>query len=352
MTFGMRRLPALRGLLPAVCLLSGSLPALAAPEYEIGPADVLNVVVLGQTSMSGEMAVDADGMLSFPFLGRVKAAGLSPAELERKLITMLSDGYLKRPQVSVSVKQYRSQRVFVTGEVVRPGPYGLKPDRSLLTLLQDVGDLTPNVGHEVIVIRAPPPAPWAPTPAEATAAPVPPAESVPAAPPVVEPVGEDRSNGHDEDKRKKEKEKDKDREKDEEEAEAPPAPTPAPTPTPLARALYPGEVPGSQIFRLNLRDIRSGYPDKDMPLEVGDTVYLPKAAQFYVSGHVARPGAFRYEEGLTVFQALALAGNPTERGSNKVKLVRLVDGRRKEFRPKMTDPVLPEDTLHVPERFF
>jgi polysaccharide export outer membrane protein len=85
---------------------------------------------------------------------------------------------------------------------------------------------------------------------------------------------------------------------------------------------------------------------------VGDTVYLPKAAQFYVSGHVAKPGAYRYEEGLTVFQALALAGNPTERGSNKVKLVRLVDGKRKEFRPKMTDPVLPDDTLHVPERFF
>jgi polysaccharide export outer membrane protein len=372
----MSRSPAFRGLIAVVCLLSATSPSAAASEYEIGPADVLNVVVLGQAPMSGEMAVDGDGMLNFPFLGRVKASGLSPSELERKLITLLSDGYLKRPQVSVSVKQYRSQRVFVTGEVLRPGPYGLRPDRSLLTLLQDVGDLTPNVGHEVIVIRAPPPAPWTPIPPEAPSAEVaPPAaepepEPVPA-PPMVEPVGEDRSNGHDEDKPKKKKDRDKkarekeerekaerekaEREKEEREKEAAPeavAPTPAPTPTPLARALYPGEVAGSQIFRLNLRDIRSGYPDKDMQLEVGDTVYLPKAAQFYVSGHVARPGAFRYEEGLTVFQALALAGNPTERGSNKVKLIRLVDGRRKELRPKLSDPVLPEDTLHVPERFF
>jgi hypothetical protein len=157
-------------------------------------------------------------------------------------------------------------------------------------------------------------------------------------PATVPPAGEEGSNGSDHAARDAAR-------------EAPP-PTPVPTPTPLARPLYPGEVPGSQIFRLSLRDIRSGYPDKDMRLEVGDTVYLPKAAQFYVSGHVAKPGAYRYEEGLTVFQALALAGSPTERGSNKVKIVRLVDGRRKEFRPKMTDPVLPEDTLHVPERFF
>jgi polysaccharide export outer membrane protein len=289
-------------LLASGCLLAAA--AATAQEYEIGPADVLNVIVLGQPSMTGEMGVGADGMLSFPFLGRVKAAGLSPLDLERKLITLLSDGYLKRPQVSVTVKQYRSQRVFVTGEVQRPGPYGLRPDRSLLTLLQDVGDLTPNVGHELIVIRAPAPAP----------------------PPVVE----EGSNG----------------------ASSDAAATPAPTPSPRVGPLLPGEVDGSQIFRLNLRELRSGYPDKDMRLQVGDTVYLPKAAQVYVTGHVARPGAYRYEEGLTVFRALALAGSPTERGSSKVKIIRLVDGKRQEFKARMSDPVLPEDTLHVPERFF
>jgi polysaccharide export outer membrane protein len=282
-------------------------------DYEIGPADVLNVTVLSQAAMSGEMTVEPDGMLNFPFLGRVKASGLSPAELERKLVTLLADGYLKRPQVSVAVKQYKSQRVFVAGEVLHPGPYGLRPDRSLLTLLQDVGELTPNVGHEVIVIRAPAPTPW------------PAAEGTPA--------GEEPAAGGSE-------------------SPSAPPPAPAPTPTPRAGAPYPGEVPGSQIFHVNLRDVRSGYPDKDMKLQVGDTVYLPKAAQVYVSGYVARPGAIRYEEGLTVFQALALAGSPTDRGSTKVKIIRLVDGKRKEIRPKMTDTLLPEDTLHVPERFF
>jgi polysaccharide export outer membrane protein len=310
----MRHAAALTGLLASSCLLAAT--ATTAQEYEIGPADVLNVIVLGQAPMTGEMAVDADGMLNFPFLGRVKASGLSPGQLERKLITLLSEGYLKRPQVAVTVKQYRSQRVFVTGEVQRPGPYGLRPDRSLLTLLQDVGDLTPNVGHEVIVIRAPLAPTWTPAPAEGAA-------------------GEEAGNGGTGD----------------DVAKAAPPP-PAPEPTARTTPFLPGEVTGSRVFRLNLRDIRSGYPDKDMRLEVGDTVYVPKAAQIYVSGHVAKPGAYRYEEGLTVFQALALAGSPTERGSGKVKIIRLVDGKRKEFRPKMTDPMLPEDTLHVPERFF
>src|SRR5262245_55909433 len=82
---GMSRVAALRGLLVLVCLLHATSRSAAAQEYEIGPADVLNVLVLGQAPMSGEMAVDGDGMLAFPFLGRVKASGLSPSELERKL---------------------------------------------------------------------------------------------------------------------------------------------------------------------------------------------------------------------------------------------------------------------------
>jgi polysaccharide export outer membrane protein len=111
-------------------------------------------------------------------------------------------------------------------------------------------------------------------------------------------------------------------------------------------------VPGSQVFRVNLRELRAGYPGKDLRLEVGDTVYFPKAAQIYVTGQVARPGAYRYEEGLTVFQALAAAGSTTERGSTKVRIIRLVDGRRQELKVKMTDLVQPEDEIRVPERFF
>lgn len=277
----------------------------AAQEYEVGPGDVLNVIVLNQPGLTGEFTVDPEGFMVYPFVGRVKAAGLSALEIERKLGTLLSDGYLKRPQISVAVKQFRSHRVFVTGEALRPGPYGLRPDRMLSSLLQDIGDVTPQAGHEILIIRPP---------------------GFPPASP--EPVFGDSAEGA-------------------------PAPSPSPSPTPPTRAPYPGEVQGSEIIRVKLREVRSGFPDKDVRLQIGDTIYFPKAAQVYLTGHVARPGALRFEEDMTVFQALALAGSVTERGSMKrVRVIRMVDGRRKGLSLKLTEALEPEDTIHVPERFF
>jgi len=279
------------------------LPALlAAAEYEIGSGDVVKVAVLGQPDMSGEFAIDADGLLSFPFLGKIKAAGLTTGELERKLTTLLADGYLRKPAVAVTIKDYGSRRVFVTGEVVKPGAYGLRPQASLLALLVEIGELTANAGHEVVIVRPP----------KAVA-------------------GDGAAEVH--------------VPTDDEE------PLPSPSPSSPATGL-PGEVPGAEILRLSLREVRSGNPDKDFRLEPGDTVYFPKAAQFYVTGSVPRAGAFRYEEGLTVYQAVSLAGGISERGSSKVKIVRIVGGKRREIKAKPTDPVLPEDTLVVPERFF
>ncbi len=276
-------------------------PCLAAdPPYEIGAGDVIQVLVLGQPTLSGDFSVGTDGIVPYPFIGHVKAAGMSPSELERKLATLLGDGYLRHPQVSVTVKQFKSQRIFVTGEVSRPGPYGLRPDRKLSSLLQDVGDLGANVGHEVVVIRPPDPAA---TPTEPST------------------DGSERA--------------------------------PSPAPSPREGPMLPGEVEGAQVYRVNLRELRSGYPDRDIQLQVGDTVYFPKAAHVYVTGFVVRPGTLVYEEGLTVYQAINLAGGVTERGSEKgVRIVRLVEGKRKTIRPKINEVVQPEDTVQVPERFF
>src|SRR5271169_2646701 len=110
--------------------------------YEIGSGDVLHVAVFGQQEMTGDFTVDSKGLLNFPFLGRVKASGLSPEEVERKLTTLLASGFLKNPHVSVEIKDYRSRKVFVTGEIQKPGAYGLRPERSLLLLLGDIGELS------------------------------------------------------------------------------------------------------------------------------------------------------------------------------------------------------------------
>jgi polysaccharide export outer membrane protein len=282
-------------------------------DYEIGPGDVLKVVVIGQTQMTGDFVVDPEGLVNFPILGKIKASQHTTLELERKMTTLLADGILRRPQVTVSVAEYGSQRVFVTGEVQRPGRYPLKADRTLLALLGDVGALGPNVGHEVVVIRPPRLASPATRPpaAETSAA----ADTAPST------------------------------------SESPPDPTDS-TAAPNVPGL-PFVTPGSEVFRISLLELQSGNPEKNIPLIAGDTVYFPKASQVYVMGSVARPGPYRYQEGMTVLQALTIAGGATDRGSaGRTKVVRVVDGKKIEKKVKPTDIVQPEDTLIVPERFF
>jgi polysaccharide export outer membrane protein len=310
----------------ALTLLSLSATGTAAQvtrtaDYEIGPGDVLKVVVLGQAEMTGSFTVGPDGMVAFPILGKVKASENTSLELERKLTVLLADGILKRPQVTVTIGEYGSQKVFVTGEVARPGQHSLKADRSLLALLGDVGALGSNVGHEVIVVRPPAGAPAASGPA----VPLSLTEEPGAEPPPEAPA-----------------------------AETSPATPPAEQATPPTGIPgLPFVAPGSEVFRISLLELQSGNPEKNIALRAGDTVYFPKAAQVYVMGSVARPGPYRYQEGMTVLQALTLAGGATERGSaGRTKVVRIVNGKKVEKKVKATDLVLPEDTLMVPERFF
>lgn len=303
-------------------VLAALIPAIAlAADYEIGAGDVLKVIVIGQAEMTGNFAVDTEGMVSFPILGKVKASANTTLEIERKITILLADGILKRPQVTVTVAEYGSQKVFVTGEVQRPGQYPLKSDRTLLALLGDVGGLGPNVGHEVIVVRPPtgisavsgPPEPPTETPEPGSAPPS-------GAPP----------------------------------PEATSATTGAEPPAPAAGIPgLPFLAQGSEVFRISLLELQSGNPEKNIVLRAGDTVYFPKAAQVYVMGSVARPGSYRYQEGMTVLQALTFAGGATERGSaGRTKVIRIVDGKKVERKVKATELVLPEDTLVVPERFF
>ena len=273
---------------------SWSGPAGAAEEeYEIGPSDLLRVVVLGQPEMSGDFTVENDGVLTFPLLGKVKASQMTAPDLEKKLTALLADGYLRRPQVSVLVKEYRSQRVFVTGEVQRAGPYALKADRSLFGLLADIGNLSADASREVLVTRAP-----------RKASPARLAESLPQGLP-------DRSD-----------------------------PPPEPVPTP-------------EVIRISMRDLQTGGPEKNLLLRSGDTVTIPRSAQIYVSGHVARPGPYRYVEGTTIMQVVNQAGGVTDRGAlGRARIVRIIDGKKAETKAELTDVVQPEDMIVVPERLF
>ena len=121
-------------------------------EYQIGAQDILKITVFGHEDLTQTVIVQSDGTFFFSLVGRVKAADLTPKELERKLTTLLAQGYLRNPQVTVMVQEYRSKSVFVMGEVARPGPLPYTGNMTVMQMLAQVGP-TAGAGSEVMILR-------------------------------------------------------------------------------------------------------------------------------------------------------------------------------------------------------
>lgn len=94
---------------------------LDANVYQLAAGDVVRIDVLGESELSLEASIDPSGYINYPFLGRVRATGLTVRALEEQIRTGLAGGYLINPDVRVSLAQHRP--VFVSGQVVRAGAY-------------------------------------------------------------------------------------------------------------------------------------------------------------------------------------------------------------------------------------
>lgn len=251
--------------------------AQSAGNYVIGARDVLTIQVF-DTDLSGKYAVEADGSFSFPLIGRLQAGGRTLREFEEDLRKKLADGYYRNPQVSVTVDQYRSQQIFVMGEVRAPGPVPLTGDMTLVEALARAGSTLPGSAGEVVVVR-------------------------------------------------------------------PPQKTDAP--------LLPLQNGAAEIFRASIRDLEAGQLKQNIQLQDGDTLYVPRAESVYVFGEVRNPNVYPIQKEMTVLQALALAGGTTEHAAtNRIKIVRVIAGEKKEIKVKLTDIVRAGDTIIVPERYF
>ncbi len=91
----------------------------------------------------------------------------------------------------------------------------------------------------------------------------------------------------------------------------------------------------------------------DIVLQGGDVVYVHRAPVFYIYGEAQRPGAYRVERGMTIMQALAQGGGPTQRGSEKrLRMHRKVNGEMQETEPKLTDNVQADDVIYIRESLF
>ncbi|MGD9901828.1 MAG: polysaccharide biosynthesis/export family protein [Vicinamibacterales bacterium] len=247
-------------------------------EYVIGAGDVLAVTVWNQLDQSGKFTVEPDGTVVLSLLGRVKVEGLTATQLAEHLKVKLSEGFFKNPDVTVAVESFNSRRLFVLGEVRKPGEIPLKGPMTLVEALATAGG-TVDVPAEIIVIRRDPT-------------------------------------------------------------------------VPITGPNFPGTGEGETV-RIDAARLNAGDPKENLELADGDTVFVPRPQTAFVAGQVRTPGAYPIGPSTTVLQLLALAGGVTERGAaGRTKVIRLVDGSRKQSSIKLTDVVRAGDTIVVPERFF
>lgn len=139
--------------------VAGQQPAAppAAPEadYVVGALDVLVITSYDQDDLSGRFAVETDGTFTFPMLGRVNAGGMTLRQLENALRRRLvEDGFFRNPQITVAIDQYRSRKVYVLGEVRRPGIYPISGVMRLVEALALADSTLPTAGPEVVIIPA------------------------------------------------------------------------------------------------------------------------------------------------------------------------------------------------------
>ena len=202
--------------------------------------------------------------------------------IQQDITNRLKEKYLRNPQVSIEVESYRSQVVYVWGQVKNPGAVTLKGSINLTEALAMAGSPTPDAGSYIEINRRP------------------------------------RGTAGTSD-----------------------APTTADLGTPA-----PPE-------RISMIDLQSGRAQNVM-LADGDTIFVPKAETFFVTGYVKNGGPFLHEAGMTVSKAISMAGGISEKGSRgRIRITRVIDGKQVVIKDvKLDDPVLPGDSVEVMSRLW
>ena len=147
-----------------VILLVGNFLGVAYAQegYRLGPEDEIEIRVWDHDDLTRKTRVGLDGNISFPFVGEIRAQGLSLADLQKEIERRLGPKYIIDPRVSITVLEYKSRKFFVVGNVQKPGTYPLtKPIRVVEAISQAGGIASgtmskPLSGAVAVIIRAQP----------------------------------------------------------------------------------------------------------------------------------------------------------------------------------------------------
>ena len=132
--------------------VAGSQPS-GGDGYHVGPGDALQIDVFQAPELARKVRVRPDGSASFPLIGRVELAGRTTAEVETLLADRWGGKYLRDPQVSVFVEEYRAHPVSVLGAVNQPGVYYLRESRTFVEILSAAGGLSDDAGSAIQLRR-------------------------------------------------------------------------------------------------------------------------------------------------------------------------------------------------------
>ena len=119
--------------------------------YVLGLNDTVRIRVYGEADLSGEYVIDSNGFLSIPLAGRVRAAGLTPPQLQREIMSRLSDGVIKEPHVTVEISAYTP--IYVQGEVKRAGEFAYSPGLMVMDAVAQAGGFTYRANEHKVYIR-------------------------------------------------------------------------------------------------------------------------------------------------------------------------------------------------------
>ncbi len=124
-----------------------------AGDYIVGKDDILKITVYDNPDLDTTARISSNGVINFPLIGNIDVAGMTAAQISRKMSDLLADGYIVNPHVAVFIEEFRSKKTVIMGQIKNPGIYELHGETTFLEFLSKAGGLTKEAGDKAVIKR-------------------------------------------------------------------------------------------------------------------------------------------------------------------------------------------------------